>query len=84
MFWLPGEQTHSCDKVYGATTRFELGYMLADYKNNRNMRFCVGSDGGFPELRTIKYDLSEDAPWVEVHTTLEATCAEAVKLAVRR
>ncbi|MDO8511366.1 MAG: hypothetical protein Q7S55_04320, partial [Nanoarchaeota archaeon] len=71
MFWLPGEAEHKCEKVYGAMTRLELGQWMTDYRHNPEVRFCVGSDGKFPELDTIKYDLLLDAPDKEIKNSLE-------------
>lgn len=81
MFWLPGEETHDCQKVYGATTRMELGQWMTNYKNDRSVRLVIGSDGRFSELDVIKYDLSLDAPEKRIRNTLEETCFEAVQLA---
>lgn len=80
LFWLPGEEQHQCKKVYGAMTRVELGQWMANYRNNQEVRFCIGSDGEFSELDTIRYDLHLDAPHKEIKKSLEETCAEAVML----
>lgn len=84
MFWLPGEYIHDHSKSYGAMTRVELGQWMTNYRNNRSVRFCVGSDGRFPELDTIKYDLSIDAPDKQVFSTLEETCDWAIRIALRK
>lgn len=84
MFWLPGEEAHNCQKTYGAMTRFELGQWATNYKNDKSIGLCFGSDGEFSELHTIKYDLSLDAPDKEIFGTLEATCNEAIRLALRK
>ncbi|MDP2906568.1 MAG: hypothetical protein Q8O03_01365 [Nanoarchaeota archaeon] len=81
LFWLPGEEQHNCEKVYGAITRLELGQWMTNYKHDKSVRFCVGSDGEFPELDTNKYDLSLDAPDKDIKKTLEETCYEAIKIA---
>ena len=81
LFWLPGEAEHSCEKVYGAMTRLELGQWMTKYTYDPSIRFCVGSDGLFSELRTIAYDLQVDAPDKEIKKTLEETCVEALRLA---
>lgn len=85
LFWLPGEAEHNCEKVFGAMTRLELGQWMARYKysEKENARFCIGSDGKFPELETIRYDLSVYAPDKEIKTTLEETCKEAIRLATQ-
>lgn len=81
LFWLPGEAEHNCQKVYGAMTRIELGQWMTNYRHDKRVRFCVGSDGNFPELRTIAYDLQLDAPDKDVKKTLEETCLEALRIA---
>ncbi len=80
MFWLPGEEEHRCEKVYGAMTRLELGQCMTEYRHDNSFKFCVGSDGKFPELDTIAYDLSLDAPDKVIFGTLEETCAEALRM----
>ena len=81
LFWLPGEAEHNCEKSYGAMTRLELGQWMTRYSYDKNVHFCVGSDGNFSELETIKYDLSLDAPDKKIIGTLEETCKEALRLA---
>jgi len=80
LFWLPRRKSLFSRKVYGAMTRVELGEWMTNYRYDNSVRFCIGSDGKFSELDTIKYDLSLDAPR-RITNTLEETCAEAVKLA---
>jgi hypothetical protein len=80
LFWLPGETEHSCEKAYGAMTRIELGQWMTRYKSDHSIRICVGSDGKFSELDTIKYDLSLDCPDMPIKNTLEETCLEALRL----
>jgi len=81
MFWLPGEEKHDCNKVYGAMTRIELGQWLTRYSLDNKVRFCIGSDGKFSELRTIEFDFKTDAPDKVMFNSLEETCREAVRLA---
>jgi hypothetical protein len=81
LFWLPGEIEHNCSKSYGAMTRLEFGQVMTNYKYNPSAEFCVGSDGNFSELGTIKVDLKIDAPNKKVIETLEETCEEALRLA---
>jgi hypothetical protein len=80
LFWLPEEAHHNCQKVYGAMTRIELGQWMTNYRHDNSLRICIGSDGKFPELDTIKYDLSLDAPNIPVKESLEETCIEAIRL----
>lgn len=80
LFWLPGEESHNCKKVYGAMTRIELGQWMTNYKNDNSIKICIGSDDDFPELDTIKYDLSLDIPNIKILNNLEETCQEALKV----
>ncbi len=80
LFWLPGEQEHNCEKVYGAMTRMEIGQWMTNYRHNNSVRFCVGSDGRFPEMHIINFDLQLDAPDKKIFSSLEETCIEAVRL----
>lgn len=84
LFWLPGEAEHNCEKVYGAMTRVEIGQWMTNYRHNNSVRFCVGSDGKFPEMHTIDYDLQLDAPDKKIFSSLEETCTEAVRLAYQK
>lgn len=81
MFWLPAEEIHNCQKSYGAMTRLELGQWMTRYQRDQSVRFCIGSDGRFPELHTIEYDLKTDAPDKVIKNSLEETCREALRLA---
>lgn len=80
MFWLPGEESHDCSKSYGAMTRLELGQWMIRYSQDKSVSLCIGSDGKFSELDTIKYDLSLDAPDKIIFGSLEETCSEALRL----
>jgi hypothetical protein len=84
LFWLPGEKKHNCKKVYGATTRVEIGQWTTRYKFDKNVRFCIGSDGKFPEIHTIEYDLQLDAPNKNIKRTLKEACTEALRLAYQK
>ena len=81
LFWLPGEETHRCEKSYGAMTRIELGQWMTNYRDDRFLGLAIGTDGKFSEIDTIKYDLSLDAPDKKIYSTLEETCSEALRLA---
>lgn len=81
LFWLPGEEEHNCEKVYGAMTRVEIGQWMTRYHFDKKVHFCVGSDSKFSELHTIEFDLKLDAPDKKINKTLEETCAEAIQLA---
>ena len=81
MFWLPGEEKHSCNKVYGAMTRVEIGEWLIQYSYDNSVRLCIGTDGRFPEFSPIKHDINHYAPNKKIQTTLEDTCYEARRIA---
>lgn len=83
LFWLPGEAEHNCEKVYGAMTRLEIGQWMTNYRHDNSVRFCVGSDGKFPEVHTIEFDLQLDAPDKKIFSSLEQTCVEALRLSYR-
>tara|TARA_Y100000310_G_C20691747_1_gene822741 strand:+ start:1771 stop:2295 length:525 start_codon:yes stop_codon:yes gene_type:complete len=80
MFWLPEEKDHRCEKSYALITSFELGYVLASHTYKRPIKFCVGTDGKYPEFKVIDFDLEVDAPRVPIHNTLETTCQQALSL----
>lgn len=84
LFWLPGEEKHNCQKVYGATTRLELGEWITQFRYDPSVRFCIGSDGSFPEMSPIRTDLSQFAPGKRIFPSLEETCAEAIRLAYQK
>lgn len=84
MFWLPGEEEHDCNKVYGAMSRFELGQMFTYFELDNSTNFCIGSDGKFPEIHTIEYDLTLNAPNKKIFSTLEKTCDEALRIALNK
>ncbi len=84
LFWLPKAKTHDCRKAYGANTRLELGECITNYRHDRSVRFCLGSDGSFEGLDRISYDLSLDAPDKIILGSLEDTCLEALRLALKK
>ena len=83
LFWLPGEEKHDCNKVYGAMTRVELGEWMTNYRHDNSVKFCVGSDGKFSEIEIIEYDLKLDAPDKKIFNSLEETCIETLRIATQ-
>ena len=81
LFWLPKEERHRCHKVYGATTRVELGQWMTRYSMDNDIRLCIGGENWFPEFSTIRYDIELHAPDMTVHKTIKETCDEALRLA---
>jgi hypothetical protein len=84
LFWLSGETEHDCKKVFGEMTSVELGQWMVHYNYDRDVRFCFGSNGEFPELDTIEDDLKKYASDKITINTLEETCREAIRLAYQR
>ena len=78
LFWFPEETIHNCEKSYGAMTRVEIGQWMTEYKYNNSIHLCVGTDGKFSEIDTIRYDLSVFAPDIKICEILEETCNQAI------
>ena len=81
LFWLPGPAEANPNKVYGAMTRVELGQWITKIKHDPASRVVFGSDGKFPEISTVMYDMSLDAPRHRLHATLKDTCDAALRVA---
>ena len=79
LFWLPGETEHSCQKSYGAMTRVELGEWITEYKYNPSINLIIGTDGNFSEFKTIRRDINQKIPSLEIYQTLEEVCQQATK-----
>ena len=82
LFWFPKEEQHHCNKSYGLMTSNEFGHWTAVYNYNKSIKFCIGSDGKFPEWNTFLYDINRKVPDKRVFDTLEDTCEEAIKLTI--
>ena len=81
MFWLPGPAGPLDGMVYGATTRFELGMWAARYAADPSLGLCVGTDGDFPTIHTIAWDLRYEMPGRNLHGTLRETVRAAIDIA---
>ena len=68
-------------KFGGAMTRIELCQWMTRYALDSAIRLAVGTDGNFSEFHTIQYDLSLDAPNLEIKKSLLETCQEAIHVA---
>ena len=80
MFWLAKEFEHNCKRAYAQTTRFEL----AEWKMRHEYagaKLVVGIEEGFTGAKYIHRRFPQDCPEVQLCSTLEETCREAVKLA---
>ncbi|MBI4854122.1 MAG: hypothetical protein HY819_20185 [Acidobacteria bacterium] len=78
MFWLAKEITHTCDRAYAQTTRFELGEWKARYDQGK-IKLVLGIEEGFSNSRYIRRRFSQDCPSVKICSSLEETCQEIVK-----
>ena len=81
LFWLPGPAGPLDGMVYGATTRYEMGLWSSRFAHDSTVGLCVGTDGAFPTVHTIAYDLEHEMAGRTVHTTLEDTVRAAVETA---
>lgn len=81
LFWLPAPASPLDGLVYGATTRYELGLWTARCHADPSLGLVVGTDGGFPTVHTIAYDLECELDGYQLETTLEGTVEAAVTLA---
>jgi len=80
MFWLAAEGNHDCSRAYAQTTRFELGEAMVRH-SVANARVVVGVEAGFSGAQYIKKTLRDKTPRIPVLSSLEETCAEAIRLA---
>ena len=80
LFWLANPERLTRNKAYGATTRLELGQWMTEYKRDNKLRVCVGIEKGFPDDKSIRYDLKEYAH-IHVHESLEDVCKCALQKA---
>jgi hypothetical protein len=83
LFWLPGALHTTEEMVYGATTRYELGLWTARAHADSSLGLEIGSDGEFPTIHTIAYDLEMELPERKLHATLGQTIDAAVESARR-
>lgn len=84
MFWLPRPARATGGAVYGATTRYELGLWSARYAHDDDMGLCIGTDGEFPTVHTIAYDIEMEIGPNSLHRNLGQTCKTAVHIAQER
>lgn len=79
--YLPSQEDQTTTKVYGATTRVEFGEIVMRKNFDPTVRFCIGTEGNFPEWKTMQYDLNFYLPDLKVQPTLEDTIKEALRIA---
>lgn len=80
MFWLAKESEHSCKRAYAQTTRFELAEWKMRHERD-GAKLVVGIEEGFTSAKYIRRRFFQDCPAVTLHSSLEETCEEAVRLA---
>lgn len=83
MSWLPKQEIEVPGKAYGGMSRVEYGFAMAALYFDKNLRFCVGTDGEFSGFSPMKAYFERFAPEGKIHETLESTCDEAIRLALR-
>ncbi len=80
LFWLAKEFEHRCDRAYAQTSRFELAEWKERHVNDK-VKLSIGIEEGFTGARYIKRRLMQDCPNVNIYSSLEETCNEAIRLA---
>lgn len=80
MFWLAKESEHDCKRAYAQTTRFELAEWKMRHERD-GAKLVVGIEEGFTGAKYIRRRFFQDCPAVTLHSNLEETCEEAVRLA---
>lgn len=79
LFWLANEQTHSCNRAYAQTTRFELAEWKVRHERD-GAQLVVGIDDGFTGAKYILRRFAQDCPAVPMCSSLPDTCAAVVRL----
>jgi len=76
---LANETTHSCERAYAQTTRFELAEWKVRHERD-GVKLVVGIDENFSNARYTRRRFSQACPNVPLTDTLEETCAAAIRL----
>ena len=79
LFWLAKEETHSCDRCYAQTTRFELAEWKMRHERD-GAKVVVGIEEGFTGAKYIRRRFAQDCPGVPMCQSLRETCEATVKL----
>jgi hypothetical protein len=84
-FWLCQESPNKefPEKVYAHITMLELGKWIERKKLLPNTHLVIGTDGKFPELSTIEYELSVELPTLPIYRSLEETVQAALAIATQ-
>jgi hypothetical protein len=96
MFWLAGEkefcsrhdkynprdlpQREDPLKAYAFMTQYQLGRWGAK-AGKENL--VIGSDGGYPELKSVLFDIAQERPNLQICPNLAETCEAALAVATR-
>ncbi len=80
LFWLAKEDKHDCNRAYAQTTRYELAEWITKHQYNKNIRLSVGIEPGFTGERYIRKRIGQDCPQINIHSSLEETCDNALLL----
>lgn len=81
MFWLCKEVAvkQFPNKVYAHITMLELGKWIERKKIYPQTKLTIGTDGEFPELSTIEFEIKTELPGFVIHRSLRATVEAAIK-----
>ena len=81
MFWLCKEAAvrHFPGKVYAHITMLELGKWIERRKFLPQTQLVIGTDGEFPELSTIEFEIGTELPGFVIHRSLQETVDAALK-----
>ncbi len=80
LFWLATQTVETPGRSYAQTTRFELGEWKSKHEAGE-AKMTVGIEEQFGNKRYISRRFAQDCPEVPILSSLQATCASAVKLA---
>lgn len=78
LFWGAKEADPIPGRAYAQTTRVEFGIHLVHAMYGAWL--AVGVEEGFSGARYWRYQVNKKTPWINVRSSLEATCADAITL----
>ncbi len=85
-FWLckplPREQWTDPEKSYAQITMLELGEWIARKAIDPSIRLVIGTDGSFPEWRTILNEIEHELPDLPLYASLASTVNAAIDVAI--
>lgn len=86
MFWLCKETAvkQFPNKVYAHITMLELGKWIERKKLVPQTRLVIGTDGEFPELSTIEFEIKTELRGFVIHGSLEETVDVALKTTIKQ